>query len=169
MNAPISVLATAVEGASVDIDTAFTIETRYCARLICGQISANMIKALFFDLGKVNKGAARPADVPVRKATKVAVLGAGMMGAAIAYVTAQAGVDVVLRDVTVEGTQRGKDYSRRILDAKVAKGRLDEEGRDRVLDRILATDNISDVKGADLVVEAVFEDVELKKLSLIHI
>ena len=169
MKAPISVLATAVEGASVDIDTAFTIETRYCARLICGQISANMIKALFFDLGKVNKGTARPADIPVRKATKVAVLGAGMMGAAIAYVAAKAGVDVVLRDVTIEGAQRGKDYSRRILDAKVAKGRLDTAGRDRALDRILATDNISDVKGADLVVEAVFEDVELKKKVLAEV
>ncbi len=169
MPAPIAVVATAVEGAQVDIDTAFAIETRYCANLICGQVSTNMIKALFFDLNAVNKGASRPDGFPVRKANRVAVLGAGMMGAAIAYVTAAAGVDVVLRDVTIEGAERGKDYSRRLLDAKVAKGRLDEAGRDAILNRILATDNISDVKGADLVVEAVFEDVELKKKVLAEV
>lgn len=164
--AAIAVLATAVEGAQVDIDTAFAIETRYCANLICGQISTNLIKALFFDLNAVNKGAARPQGFPVRTVSRVAVLGAGMMGAAIAYVVAQAGIDVVLRDVTLEAANRGKDHSRALLDIAVAKGRLEESGRDAVLDRILATDNISDIQGADLVVEAVFEDLELKKKVL---
>ena len=89
MPAPIAVLAVAVEGSQVDIDNAFAIETRYCANLICGQVSANMIKALFFDLNSINKGASRPQGFPKRKAERVAVLGAGMMGAAIAYVTAQ--------------------------------------------------------------------------------
>lgn len=169
MPAPIAVLATAVEGAQVDIESAFAIETRYCANLICGQVSTNMIKALFFDLNAVNKGASRPADFPVRQATKVAVLGAGMMGAAIAYVTAKAGVDVVLRDVTVEGAERGKDYSRGLLDAAVAKGRLTPEKREGILGRIHATADIADVAGADLVVEAVFEDVELKKKVLAEV
>ncbi|MEP9394846.1 3-hydroxyacyl-CoA dehydrogenase NAD-binding domain-containing protein [Gordonia sp. VNK1] len=169
MPAPIAVLATAVEGASVDIDTAFVIETRYCANLICGQVSTNMIKAMFFDLNAVNKGASRPAGYPRRNAQRVAVLGAGMMGAAIAYVTAQAGVDVVLRDVTIEAAERGKDYSRRLLDAALAKGRIDEARRDAVLGRILATADIADVAGADLVVEAVFEDVELKKKVLAEV
>jgi len=163
MPAPIAVLATAVEGAQVDIDTAFAIETRYCANLICGAVSGNMIKALFFDLNSIDKGASRPAGFPVRKAEKVAVLGAGMMGAAIAYVAAQSGAQVVLRDVSVDAAERGKDYSRNLLDKAVARGRISEERRDEVLDRILATDNVADVKGADFVVEAVFEDLDLKK------
>ncbi|MFJ6095617.1 3-hydroxyacyl-CoA dehydrogenase NAD-binding domain-containing protein [Williamsia muralis] len=169
MPAPIAVLATAVEGAQVDIDTAFAIETRYCANLICGQISTNMIKALFFDLNAVNKGSSRPTGFPVRNANKVAVLGAGMMGAAIAYVTAQAGVDVVLRDITLEAAEHGKDYSRRLLDAAVAKRRIDERRRDEVLSRIHATDDVADVHGADFVIEAVFEDIELKKKVLAEV
>ncbi|MET9202246.1 3-hydroxyacyl-CoA dehydrogenase NAD-binding domain-containing protein [Gordonia sp. NPDC003585] len=169
MPAPISVLATAVEGAQVDIDTAFAIETRYCAHLICGQISTNMIKALFFDLNAVNKGSARPSGIPTRTAEKVAVLGAGMMGAAIAYVAARAGIDVVLRDITIEGAERGKDYSRGLLDKAVAKGRMTATARDEILGRILATADIADVKGADFVVEAVFEDVELKKKVLAEV
>jgi len=163
MPAPIAVLATAVEGAQVDIDTAFAIETRYCANLICGTVSGNMIKALFFDLNSINKGASRPAGIPVRKAEKVAVLGAGMMGAAIAYVAAQSGAQVVLRDVSVDAAERGKDYSRNLLDKAVARGRITDDQRGEVLDRILATDNVADVKGADFVVEAVFEDLDLKK------
>ncbi len=163
MPAPIAVLATAVEGAQVDIDTAFAIETRYCANLICGQVSANMIKALFFDLNAINKGASRPAGFPVRRAERVAVLGAGMMGAAIAYVTAQSGATVVLRDLTIEGAEKGKDYSRGLLDKAVARGRITQEKRDEVLGRIIATDNIADIKGCDFVVEAVFEDLAIKQ------
>jgi 3-hydroxyacyl-CoA dehydrogenase / enoyl-CoA hydratase / 3-hydroxybutyryl-CoA epimerase len=163
MSAPIAVLSTAVEGAQVDIDSAFAIETRYCANLICGQVSTNMIKALFFDLNSINKGTSRPDGFPVRKAEKVAILGAGMMGAAIAYVAAQSGAEVVLRDVTIEAAERGKDYSRNLLDKAVARGKITAEKREEVLDRILATDNVADVKGADFVVEAVFEDLELKK------
>ncbi len=169
MPAPAAILATAVEGAQVDLDTAFAIETRYCANLICGQVSTNMIKALFFDLNAVNKGASRPVGFERRRAEKVAVLGAGMMGAAIAYVVAQSGSDVVLRDVTVEAAERGKDYSRALLDRAVAKGRITPEKRDEVLARILATGDVSDVKGADFVVEAVFEDLELKKKVLAEV
>jgi 3-hydroxyacyl-CoA dehydrogenase / enoyl-CoA hydratase / 3-hydroxybutyryl-CoA epimerase len=167
--APIAVLATAVEGAQVDIDTAFAIETRYCAHLICGQVSTNMIKTFFFDLNAVNKGSARPADVPTRKAERVAVLGAGMMGAGIAYVTAQAGIEVVLRDVTLDAAERGKQYARTLLDAAVSKGRIDETTRDDILGRIRATADVADVKGADLVIEAVFEDIELKKKVLAEV
>ncbi len=117
----------------------------------------------------MNKGQTRPTDYPERRAEKVAVLGAGMMGAAIAYVAALSGAEVVLRDITMDAAERGKDYSRRLLDASVAKGRIDEVKRDAVLGRILATDNIADVKDADLVVEAVFEDVELKKKVLAEV
>lgn len=167
--APIAVLSAAVEGAQVDIDTAFAIETRYCAHLICGQVSTNMIKTFFFDLNSVNKGSARPAHVPTRNADKVAVLGAGMMGAAIAYVTAQAGIEVVLRDVTLDAAERGKQYARSLLDAAVSKGRIDASSRDDVLARIHATADIADVKGADLVIEAVFEDLQLKKKVLAEV
>lgn len=169
MPAPIAVLATAVEGAQVDIDTAFAIETRYCANLICGQISTNMIKALFFDLNAVNNGASRPEGEPVRRASKVAVIGAGMMGAAIAYVSAQAGIEVVLRDLTPDAAERGKDYARRLLDTAVDKGRITADKRDTVLNHILTTDNIADIKGVDVVVEAVFEDIELKKKVLAEV
>jgi len=169
MPAPIAVLATAVEGAQVDIDTAFAIETRYCANLICGQVSTNMIKALFFDLNAINKGASRPDGFARRTPSRVAVLGAGMMGAAIAYVVAQSGTDVVLRDVTIEAAERGKDYSRGLLDKAVARGRIPAAKRDEVLGRILATDNVADVKGADFVVEAVFEDLDLKKKVLAEV
>ncbi|RMI31354.1 3-hydroxyacyl-CoA dehydrogenase NAD-binding domain-containing protein [Nocardia stercoris] len=169
MPAPAAVLAAAVEGSQVDLDTAFAIETRYCANLICGQVSTNMIKALFFDLNAINKGASRPAGIPERQAQKVAILGAGMMGAAIAYVSAVAGLPVVLRDVTVEAAERGKDYSRKILDKSVAKGRMTAEKRDEILGRILATGEIADTRGADLVIEAVFEDLELKKKVIAEI
>lgn len=163
MPAPAAVMATAVEGAQVDFDTALRIETRYCASLICGKVSGNIIKALFFDLGKLNKGSARPAAVPVRKAEKVLVVGAGMMGAGIAYVTARSGAEVVLKDVSIEAAERGKDYSRKLLDKQVAQGRLTEAKRDQVLALITPTVEAADAQGCDFVVEAVFEDADLKK------
>ena len=163
MPAPIAVLAAAVEGAQVDLDTAFAIETRYCTNLICGQISTNMIKALFFDLGAINKGASRPDGHPVRRPQKVLVLGAGMMGAGIAYVQAQAGMDVVLKDVTIEDAERGKEYSRKLLDSALAKGKITQDKRDAILDRIHPSADPSDAKGCEFVVEAVFEDPSLKK------
>lgn len=169
MPAPVAVLAAAVEGAQVDIDTAFAIESRYCTNLICGQISTNMIKALFFDLNAVNNGGSRRGDYPVREVHKIAVLGAGMMGAAIAYVAARAGIYVVLRDVTIEAAERGKDYSRRLLTVAADKGRITELQHEEILDRIAATDNIADVVGAELIVEAVFEDIELKKKVLAEV
>ncbi|GIF21634.1 3-hydroxyacyl-CoA dehydrogenase/enoyl-CoA hydratase/3-hydroxybutyryl-CoA epimerase [Actinoplanes tereljensis] len=148
--APRNILCAAVEGAQVDVDTAFVIESRYFVDLATGQTVKNMIKAFFYDLNEVNRrdvGAVPPI-------TKVAVLGAGMMGAAIAYVCARSGLDVVLRDVTLEGAQRGKAYAEKL----VAKGR----GKADLLDRITPTAEIADLAGADLVIEAVFEDVGLK-------
>ena len=169
MPAPAAVLAAAVEGAQVDLDTAFAIETRYCTHLICGQVSTNMITALFFDMNAVNRNGARPAGHAPRRAEKVAVLGAGMMGAAIAYVTALSGAQVVLRDVTAEAAERGKDYSRGLLERQVQRGRRTPEQREEILARIHATDDIADTRGADVVVEAVFEDLELKKKVLAEV
>ncbi|MFC7532266.1 3-hydroxyacyl-CoA dehydrogenase NAD-binding domain-containing protein [Actinoplanes sp. GCM10030250] len=156
--APRNILAAAVEGAQVDVDTAFVIETRYFVELVTGQITKNMIKAFFFDLNAVN--GRQIGDVP--PITKVAVLGAGMMGAAIAYVCARSGLPVVLRDVTLEGAQRGKAYSEKLVTKDVGRGRITPEKGQALLGLITATDQVADLAGADVVIEAVFEDPALK-------
>ncbi|HEY3480185.1 MAG TPA: 3-hydroxyacyl-CoA dehydrogenase NAD-binding domain-containing protein, partial [Streptomyces sp.] len=160
--APRNILAAAVEGSQVDIDTATAIEARYFTELVCGPTSKNMIQAFFFDMQAVNSGASRPADVPARQVTKVAVLGAGMMGAGIAYSCARAGIDVVLKDVTAEAAARGKAYSAGLLDKALAKGRTTPEKRDALLARITPTADPADLAGCDAVIEAVFEDAALK-------
>ncbi len=157
--APRNILAAAVEGAQVDLDTAFAIEGRYFTELATGQIAKNMIKALFFDLQTARSRAAGGDHEPVRS---VAVVGAGMMGAAIAYVCARAGMRVVLKDVTAEGAARGKAYSAGLLDKAVARGRTTPAERDEFLARIHATGDVADLAGVDLVIEAVFEDPALK-------
>jgi 3-hydroxyacyl-CoA dehydrogenase/enoyl-CoA hydratase/3-hydroxybutyryl-CoA epimerase len=163
MPAPHHIMAAAVEGSQVDFENALRIETEYFVDLATGPVSKNMIKAFFFDLQHVSKGGSRPADHPHRKASKVAVLGAGMMGAGIAYVCARNGIDVVLKDVSMEAANKGKAYSEKLLDKQVSRARLSEEKAAAILDRITATDSFDDAKGADLMIEAVFEDVELKK------
>jgi len=121
-----------------------------------------MIRTLFFSLNAANKLAARPADVPVRRYAKVGVLGAGMMGAGIAYVTAKAGLPVVLLDTTQEAAERGKDYSRKLVEKQVQRGRLHAEQAEALLARIHPTTSYADLDGAGLVVEAVFEQREIK-------
>ncbi|MFJ5214316.1 3-hydroxyacyl-CoA dehydrogenase NAD-binding domain-containing protein [Streptomyces sp. NPDC088354] len=157
-----NILAAAVESAQVDIDTAFTIESRYFTELVTGPIAKNMIQAFFFDMQAVNSGASRPKDVPARTVTKVAVLGAGMMGAGIAHSCAKAGIEVVLKDVTAEAAERGKAYSAGLLDRALAKGRTTPEKRDALLARIHPTADPQDLAGCDAVIEAVFEDPALK-------
>jgi 3-hydroxyacyl-CoA dehydrogenase/enoyl-CoA hydratase/3-hydroxybutyryl-CoA epimerase len=159
--APEKILAAAVEGAQVDFHTAEKIEARYFTELTTGQISKNMI-GTWFQLNELNAGGSRPKAPPVYHMRKVGVLGAGMMGGGIAYVTALAGVDVVLKDVNLAAAQRGKDYSVRLLDKQVANGRMRSEQRDVVLGRIKTTGRDSDLEGCDLIIEAVFEDRELK-------
>jgi 3-hydroxyacyl-CoA dehydrogenase/enoyl-CoA hydratase/3-hydroxybutyryl-CoA epimerase len=162
MPAPRAALAAAVEGSLVDIDTALSVETRYLVSLMTGQVAKNMINT-FFDLQKVNGGASRPADQPPYTATKVGVVGAGMMGAAIAYVCARAGIDVVLKDVTLEAAQRGKGYAERLEAKAVERGRTTPERSADLLGRISPTADASDFSGVDLVIEAVFESVDLKQ------
>jgi 3-hydroxyacyl-CoA dehydrogenase / enoyl-CoA hydratase / 3-hydroxybutyryl-CoA epimerase len=142
--APEAILATAVEGALVDVETAQLIETRRLITLLTGPIAKNMIGALFFDLRAVNGGLARPA-VEAPAATRVAVLGAGMMGAGIAYACARAGLDVVVKDVSAEAAARAK-----------------QDGDPAVLARISTTADVEDLRGCDVVIEAVFEDPKLK-------
>ena len=160
--APEAIMSASVEGAQVDFDTASRIESRYFAKLVTGQNAKNMIQAFFFDLQQINSGALRPEGVPAFKPTKVAVLGAGMMGAGIAYVCARAGLEVVLKDVALESAERGKAYSAKINEKAVSRGKLTQEKSDELLARITATDNAADTKGCDLVIEAVFEDPSLK-------
>ena len=156
--APRAILSAAVEGAQVDIDSAFRIEGRYFTELATGQISQNMIKAFFFDLQAANSRAPKGAP-PV---TSVGVLGAGMMGAAIAYVCARAGMRVVLKDVTVGAAEKGKAYSERLLDKAIGRGRQTAEGKEELLGRITAAADPAALAGVELVIEAVFEDPGLK-------
>lgn len=160
--APEAIMAAAVEGAQVDVDTALTIESRYFTYLATGQISKNMIGTFWHGLNAIKSGASRPKDIAKWKATKVGVLGAGMMGAGIAYATASKGIQVVLKDVTLENAEKGKAYSQKLLDKKVSQGRLTAEKREQILALITATASTEDLKGCDLIIEAVFENPELK-------
>lgn len=162
MPAPRNILAAAVEGSQVDIDTAFKIEARYFVELVCGQVSTNMTKAFFFDLQSINNGRSRPDGHEKWAPTKVAVLGAGMMGAGIAYVCALAGWEVVLKDVSPEAAQKGKAYSEGLVAKGVQRGKTTQEKGDALLARITPTASYEDLAGADVVIEAVFESVELK-------
>ncbi|WP_328903657.1 3-hydroxyacyl-CoA dehydrogenase NAD-binding domain-containing protein [Streptomyces sp. NBC_00441] len=162
MPAPRNILAAAVEGSQVDFETALTIEARYFTELVTGQVSKNMIQAFFFDLQAVNSGASRPQGIEERRVRKVAVLGAGMMGAGIAYSCARAGIEVVLKDVSAEAAAKGKAYSEKLLDKALSRGRTTEAERDELLARITPTGDVADLAGCDAVIEAVFEDTALK-------
>ncbi len=163
MPAPHHILCVAVESVQVDVDTAFTIEGSYFVDLVTGQVSKNMIKAFFFDLQHINKGGSRPDGYEHTTFGKVGVLGAGMMGAGIAYSCARSGMEVVLRDVSQEAAEKGKAYSTGLLDKAVSRGRSTQDKRDETLARITPTTSAADLAGCDLVIEAVFEDPDLKK------
>ena len=162
MPAPRAIMAVAIEGAQVDIDTAALIETRYFVELATGPVAKNMIQAFFFDLQAIKAGGSRPKDQPKTTFRKVGVLGAGMMGAGIAYVCAKAGMEVVLKDVALASAEKGKQYSAGILEKAISRGKSTREKADALLARITPTDKAADLAGCDLVVEAVFESVELK-------
>ncbi len=162
MPAPRAILAAAIEGAYVDVDTADIIETRYFVSLVTGQVAQNMIKAFFFDLQHINNGGSRPEGYDKYTAKKVGVIGAGMMGAAIAYVSAKAGIEVVLKDIDIEAAKRGKGYSEKLEEKALSRGKTTQEKSDALLARITPTVDAADFKGVDLVIEAAFESVEVK-------
>jgi 3-hydroxyacyl-CoA dehydrogenase/enoyl-CoA hydratase/3-hydroxybutyryl-CoA epimerase len=157
--APERILAAAVEGIFVDVDTAFEIETRYFLDLVTSQVAKNMIGTLWFGRQEVLRGASRPSGHERRSVRMLGVLGAGMMGSGIAYVSARAGVDVVLKDVSTQAAESGKARIASLLDGR-SERRPGE--RDDVLGRITPTDSDVDLAGAELVLEAVFEDRDVK-------
>ena len=160
--APEKILCAAVEGAQVDFATAERIETRYFTELATGQVAKNMIGTFWFQLNEINAGRSRPSVPERHRVARVGVLGAGMMGAGIAYVSAAAGIEVVLKDVSVEAAEKGKAYSAALLDKKLSRGHLTAAEREAFLARIHATDREADFAGCDLIIEAVFENRELK-------
>jgi 3-hydroxyacyl-CoA dehydrogenase/enoyl-CoA hydratase/3-hydroxybutyryl-CoA epimerase len=160
--APEAILSAAAEGAQVDIDTALRIESRYFTEITVGQVAKNMIGTFWFQLNAIKAGHSRPAGIAPWKATKVGVLGAGMMGSGIAYSTASKGIQVVLKDVSDEAAAKGKGYSQKLLEKRVSRGALTAEKKDTILANITATGNAADLAGCDLIIEAVFENRELK-------
>jgi len=162
MPAPEAILSAAVESTQVDIDTAMRIETRWFISLVLGTVARNMINTFWFQLNDIKAGVGRPKDVPRASFAKIGILGAGMMGAGIAHACATRGLDVVLKDVNLAAAEKGKGYSAKLLGKQLEKGRLTQEKHDATLARIAATGSAADLAGCDLVIEAVFEDRELK-------
>ena len=150
------------DGIQIPVDRALEIEARNFTHAVCTKEAKNMIRTGFFAIQDAAKGKARPKDEPKYEINKLGILGAGMMGAGIAYVSAKAGMDVVLKDVTVEGAEKGKAYSSMLLDKAIAKKRSTMEKKETLLAKITPTDDPNAVEGSDLIIEAVFENVELK-------
>lgn len=161
--APKAILSAAVEGSQVDFDTASRIETRYFVSLVTGHTSSAMIQAFHSDMQALRSGAALGGPSRERSTiTTAAVLGAGMMGVGIAHALALNGVDVMLKDVSLEAAERGRERVGALLEGRVAKGRMSREDADAVLARVQPTEDYQDLAHVDAVIEAVFEDVELK-------
>jgi len=160
--APLNIMESVFEGGIVDFDTALRIESRYFANLVVGQTSKNLIGSLWFQLNRVNKGESRPDGCERRQVQKLGVLGAGMMGAGIANVSAQAGMEVVLKDVSQENADAGKTHAEKELQKRVKRGKMTEKEARDVLERITATADPQALTGCDFVIEAVFEDRDLK-------
>ena len=160
--APEAILSTAVESLQVDVDTGFKIEGRYFTSLAIGPVAKNMINAFFFQLQEISKGGSRPQGFDRYTTKKVGILGAGMMGAGIAYSSAMSGIEVVLKDVSQENAEKGKSYSEKLLAKRVSRKQMDQEKADAILARITPTANTEDLNGCDLVIEAVFENQDLK-------
>jgi 3-hydroxyacyl-CoA dehydrogenase/enoyl-CoA hydratase/3-hydroxybutyryl-CoA epimerase len=160
--APEYALAAMVEGAQVDYDTATRIESRYLARLMVSPVAKNMINTFFFDMNAIKSARSRPKDIPKWKPKKVGILGAGMMGGGIAYAQASRAVMTVLKDVTIEKAEHGKAYSAKVTQPRVEKGRLSPHEQAQLLARITPTASTAELQGCDLIIEAVFENRELK-------
>jgi 3-hydroxyacyl-CoA dehydrogenase/enoyl-CoA hydratase/3-hydroxybutyryl-CoA epimerase len=156
------ILSCLYEGSAVPFDTAIRIESKYFLKLLSSPQSRNMIRTLFINKQAAEKGEQRPKDVPPTVLKKVGVLGAGMMGAGIAYVTANGGAEVVLLDRDIEYAKKGKAYSQGIVEKGVARGKVSKEKAEALLARIKPTTDYNDLKDVDMIIEAVFEDPDIK-------
>ena len=160
--APLAILSCVYEGLQVNLDQGLLLESKHFVKLANGKVAKNMIRTLFFGMNEANKGVSRPQRVPPQDVRKVGILGAGMMGAGIAYVSAVAGLEVVLKDVSLEAAERGKSYSAGLLEKAIQRGKSTREKADAVLALIHPTVSAADLEGCDLLIEAVFENRDLK-------
>ena len=156
------ILSSVFEGCLTDIDNGLKIESRFFVACVLSDVSKNMINSLWTQLNSIKKGQSRPQGFERSKVSKVGILGAGMMGAGIAYVSAKAGMEVVLLDTAIEGAEKGKSYSTKLLDKAISRGRSTEAKKQALLDLIKTTTFYEDLEGCDLIIEAVFEDIDIK-------
>src|SRR5215831_14069946 len=161
-----AIMQVVYEGLQLPMDQALRVETRYFAKILRSPEAAAMIRSLFVSMQDLNKGARRPADVPPRPIKKVGILGAGFMGAGVAYVTAQAGIDVVLIDRDQEAADKGKAHSQKLITDQINRGRATSADRDALLARITATPDYAALADCDLIIEAVFEDRKIKEEAI---
>ena len=157
-----AILSCIFEGSILPMDKALEVESKYFTSLLLDPTAGNMIRTLFVNKLAAEKGAARPKDEPKQKLEKIGMLGAGLMGAGITYVSAKAGLEVVLLDMSQEGAERGKAYSERLVQKDVGRKRMSEEAGAELLGRIHPTTDFEDLKGCDFIIEAVFEDSQIK-------
>jgi 3-hydroxyacyl-CoA dehydrogenase/enoyl-CoA hydratase/3-hydroxybutyryl-CoA epimerase len=160
--APIAILSCVYEGLQVNMDRAIEIEARYFVQVARSKEAGNLIRTMFLGLNSANKGASRPKDIEKTDVRKLGVIGAGMMGAGIAYVSAMAGIKVVLKDVDTIAADKGKAYSRQLLDKAINRNKIDSVKAEAILSLITPTANMADLEGCDLIIEAVYENRELK-------
>jgi 3-hydroxyacyl-CoA dehydrogenase / enoyl-CoA hydratase / 3-hydroxybutyryl-CoA epimerase len=160
--APLEIMSCVYEGLQVNLDRGLLVEARHFAKVAMSSVAKNLIKTMFFGLNEVNKGSSRPKDQPATDVKKLGILGAGMMGAGIAYVSAMAGIEVVLKDTSLANAEKGKDYSRTLLQKALDRGKMDAAKMEGILAKIKPTESYADIDGADLIIEAVFENRELK-------
>ena len=160
--APLAIMSAVYEGSVVPIDTALRIESKYFAQLLTSAEARNMVRTLFVNKGAADKLVRRPEGIEKSRVTKLGILGAGMMGAGIAFVSAKAGMQVVLLDRSAEDAEKGKDYSRALLEKRIERGRMDADRAEELLGRIHTTADYDDLAGCELVIEAVFEDRDIK-------
>jgi 3-hydroxyacyl-CoA dehydrogenase / enoyl-CoA hydratase / 3-hydroxybutyryl-CoA epimerase len=158
-----AILSSVYEGLQLPMDLGLRVESRYFAKILRSKEAAMMIRSLFLSKGELEKGARRPASVPTQSIKKIGVLGAGFMGAGITYVSANAGIEVVLLDRDMESAEKGKAYSHKLVTDQIMKGRAKTADRDALLARIKTTADYNDLKDVDLIVEAVFEQQDVKK------
>ena len=158
-----AIMQVVYEGLQLPMDQALQVESRYFAKILRSPEAAAMIRSLFVSMQELNKGARRPAGIPAKPIKKIGVLGAGFMGAGVAYVTAQAGIDVVLIDRDQEAADKGKAHSQKLITDQIKRGRATDADRDALLAHITATPDYAALKDCDLIVEAVFEDRKVKE------